>query len=132
MAAFAPVVLGDWSSTAPVPAGTVTYAPSSIDANGVAHWYKDETVLDARPHLSMSVRLPSKGSQVSRVQVKNTLPLMDAVDTSLKLGECIINLECIFPKRSTQEQREECAARVALFLWGSEFGAAIGDLESIY
>jgi len=133
MSAFAPVTINaDFGGTAPVPAATVTYVPSSIDANGVAHWYKDESVFDSRPHLSMSVRLPTKGSQVSRVQVKLVHPLMDAVDTTLKVGECILNLECVYPKRSTQAQRLAIAGQLADYFWSDEFAAAISELESIY
>jgi hypothetical protein len=132
MTAFATVAIGDFSSTYPVPAGAVNFVPSLIDANGVAHWYKDEDVLDARPHLSMSVRLPAKGSQVSRVQAKLVLPMMDADDATLKIGECLANLEFVFPKRSTEAQRLEVAGRIAMFLFSSPAYAAVSNLESIY
>jgi hypothetical protein len=136
MTAFAGTDGRNWdgSLTTPTAAtGTVTYNPSSIDANGVATWYAANSIIDARKRLSMSVRQPSKGSQVARVQVKLMHPVMDTVDTSLKIGECLVNVECVFPKVSTQAQRDLLIGHLIYFLNdGAEFAAAVDNLEAVY
>lgn len=132
MVAFATVSIGDWPASTPTFTTLVNYVPSQIDAAGVAKWSDQATIFDARKTLSISVRPPAKGSQVTRVQVKLVHPVMDTVDTSLKIGECVANLDLILPKRATLAQRDLLLANLASFLFKNEVGEAVDNLESIY
>lgn len=132
MVAFATVNLGDWPAATPTFTSLLAYAPSQIDGSGVAKWRENASIYDAAKSLSLSVRAPSKGSQVTRIQVKLVHPVMDTVDTSLKIGECVANVELILPKRATLAQRDLLAAHLASLFWKNEFGDAVDNLESIY
>ncbi len=106
MSAIANVVGKNWDGAITGATGTHTYVPTVIDQNGVAMWSLDGAVYDANKRLSLSVRRPTKGSQVIRVQLKLAHPLMDATDTTLKIGECLISVEAVFPKRAAQADRD--------------------------
>jgi hypothetical protein len=67
------------------------------------------------------------------VQLKLAHPVMDAVDTTLKIGECLANVEFVFPKRATQALREGLVGDL-IYIMNQEvfFVDAIGKLESVY
>jgi len=133
VAAFAATTGKNWDGTLSGATGSVTYTPSVIDPNGVAIWTLAGAVYDAEKKLSMSVRRPTKGSQVIRVQVKLVHPVMDAVDTTLKIGECLANLELVFPKRSTVTERNLLMGHFVEFVQNEvAFASAVQDFESIY
>lgn len=133
MPAFAATAGKDYNGTLSGATNAVSYIPSRIDQNGVAIWTLAGAVFDADKTLSMSVRKPTKGSQVIRVQVKLVHPVMDPVDTTLKIGECLLNLECVFPKRSTAAQRNLIVGHAIEFLNnGAEFSEAVATFESVY
>lgn len=120
MSAFVDVFGCNWdgSLTTPTAAtGAVTYKPSSIDQNGVATWVKDGAVYDANKKLSLSVKRPTKGSQVIRVTSKLVHPVMDAVDTTLKVGDILLTFEAVFPKRATQAERELAMGHILFFIY---------------
>jgi hypothetical protein len=105
--------------------GAFTFVPTFMDSQGVMTWYTMDSgeVLDARERLSLSVRLPSKGSQVARVTAKVVVPLMDDDDSTLKIGEGIATCEFVLPKRMTDVQRGSLVALMANFLRGSGFAS---------
>lgn len=127
MTAFAAITLAD-----SIPANHV-YNPSSIDANGVAHLYTvGSNGFDSREQISLLVKLPKAGGSVARVTAKVSLPIMDTVDTALKVGEAIGTVEFVMPKQATQAQREMLLALVKAFLANASVTAAVSTLESIY
>jgi hypothetical protein len=133
MTAFAEIDGKLWDGTLSGATGAEAYIPSLIDPNGVAIWTIPGAVFDAEKRLSFSVRRPTKGSQVIRVQAKLVHPVMDSVDTTLKLGDILINLECVFPKRSTEAQRKKAVGHISEFIYNSpEFAAAVATYESVY
>lgn len=127
MSAFAPVTLDDAASLA------VVFNPSSIDSNGVARWFEDGVdIIDARRQISLSVRLPSKGSQVARVTMKVVTPIMDSVDTSKKVADVLANIEFVVPKSAAGTKRADILAFAANLLADAAIVSAVNDLESIY
>lgn len=133
MSAFANLTGKDWDGDITGATNAVTYTPTQIDQNGVAIWTKEGAVYDANQRISLSVKRPTKGSQVIRVQLKLVHPVMDAVDTTLKIGECLINVEAVFPKRSTAAQREKAWGNL-VFIMNEEaqVASAISAFESVY
>jgi len=133
MTAFAVTVGKDWDGTLSGATNSVNYVPSRIDPNGVAIWTLAGASFDAEKKLSMSVRRPTKGSQVIRVQVKLVHPVMDATDTTLKIGDCLANVELVFPKTVEQEDRYLLVGHLLEFLHnGAAFAGAIDSYESVY
>lgn len=127
MTAFAAITLADG-----VPANHV-FNPSSIDSAGVAHLYTaGSTGFDSREQVSLLVKLPKNGGSVARVTAKVSLPIMDSVDNTLKLGECIGTVEFVMPKYAPQSQREMLLDLVTALLADASVVAAVGSLESIY
>jgi len=128
MSAFAAVTLDDGQST-PAP---VVFSPSTIDVNGVARYYEGSDVFDARRSISSFVRLPSKGSQVARVQLKVVTPVMDDTTPTLKVGDVMCNVEFVIPKRATAQQRADILAFAANYLADASVVSSVTNLESIY
>lgn len=128
MPAFAAVTLDDGAGT-PV---STTFNPSQIDLNGVAKYFETNDVFDARRSISSFVRLPSKGSQVARVQLKVVTPVMDDTISTLKVGDVMCNIEFVIPKRASAAQRADILAFAASYLAEDSVVAAVNDLESVY
>lgn len=126
MVAFATLTLTDR-----VPANIV-FTPSRIDSSGVATYYSTATVMDGRPAASISVRLPAKGGSVARVIGKVVVPIMDSVDTSLKIGESIGTFELVLPKVATENQRLDIRALLKSLLDNAVTTGAVQNLESVY
>jgi hypothetical protein len=58
---------------------------------------------------------------------------MDASDNTLKIGECLANLEFVFPKVATLTQRNLLMGHVLYFAYESdEMASAVNTLEAIY
>lgn len=126
MTAFANVVLTDSASA------NRTFVPASIDQNGVARWFETASVLDARLGVSLSTRLPTKGGNVARVTGKLVIPVMDTVDTSLKVGEIIGTFEFVIPKRATTTQKHDARSLMYAFIGDANVLAAVRDQLSVY
>lgn len=121
MSAFAPIVLA-----------TATFAPSSIDSQGVAKLYAPGPAgFDTRSALSLSVKLPKVGGLVARVTAKAVIPNLDPV-TNLKIGESVATVEFIMPKMAADADRLALLDLVREFLAHASVTAAVEDLESIY
>jgi len=124
--------------------GSYAFVPSFIDASGVATWFVLGDVLDARPKFTLSVKLPKAGSQVARITAKAVLPVMDATDSSLKVGDCIGTIEFVIPKKATEDDRYDILAILTNLLVGNakalsytsgpvtDIQKAVVDLESVY
>jgi len=129
MTAFAAIDIDNGAST---PVG-VTFNPSSIDPNGVAHLYADgDNGFDSRNHISLGVKLPKNGSSVARVTAKVVIPVMSADDVPVKIGECIANVEFVIPKRASDDDRANLLAFLHNLVNTDELIAAVTKLESIY
>lgn len=126
MSAFAALVLKNAAAV------DVTFNPSSIDAAGVATWVTNASVFDAKERVTMSVSLAKNGSTVSRIKQKVTIPIMDTVDTSLKLAEAYATIEVVIPKSSTSTHRLDLRKHCSTLLDHAVSTAAFTDLESIY
>jgi hypothetical protein len=142
MGAFAPIKVGDLSvndaaySATGATAGVRTFVPSFIDSAGVATYYIMDTgeVLDAREKFTLSVRQPTKGSQVARITAKLVVPVMDADDSTLKIGEAIATAEFVIPKRMLDTERQKVWAMFANLIQGSgtsDATAVQGDQSSV-
>jgi hypothetical protein len=136
MPAFADVVGKEWDGSLTVPTAATTpttYTPTVIDQNGVANWSVDGAVYDANKRLSLSVKRPTKGSQVIRVVMKLAHPVMDADDDTLKIGESLVTIEAVYPKRATQAQRDTIMGHALFIAYESTPAiAAFSELKSTY
>lgn len=112
-------------------AANVVFNPSSI-SDGVASWFNSTSVYDARQKVTLSVKLPKSGSQVARVVGRVTLPIMDSVDTTKKIGEAYANVEFVLPKQMSETQRLDLRKEMDTLIQNAVFTAAIQYLESIY
>lgn len=125
MSAFASLSLNNNAAAA------VVFTPASLSEN-IATWFDDNAVFDAKRRVTMSVTLPKNGSQVVRVKQKVVIPIMDAVDTSLKVGEVYANVEFVIPKRASQTQRLDLRAFVQNLVANAVSTAAIDTAQGIY
>lgn len=112
-------------------AANVVFAPQSLDG-GVATWLTSDSVFDAKKKLTMSVSLPKNGGQVSRVKQKIVIPIMDPVDTTLKVAELYANLEFVIPKQASETQRLDLRKHCSTLVDNAISTAAHQFLESIY
>jgi len=110
----------------------VVFTPQSIDALGVARYYDDNSIFDAKRVVSMSVTLPKNGSSVARIKEKIVIPIMDTVDTSKKLGEIIVNLDAVIPKLASANQRLDARAFIVSLAGNAVSTAAFTSLENVY
>lgn len=128
MTAFAALTLADGQTT---PAN-VTFNPSSIDSDGVASYLTSDSVFDSKKKVTIKVQQPKNGSSVSRVTLRVAVPIMDTVDTSKKVGECLATVNAVIPKVSSEQQRKDIRAFVANLLDHAAVTAAFVNVESIY
>lgn len=126
MSAFANLVLQNNA------AANVTFTPSAIDSSGVATWYSTHAVLDGRPRATLQVLNPKNGSTVARVKGKVVLPVMDTVDTSKKVGECLGTFEFVLPKQATETNRLDIRKMVDTMIQNAVTTAAVQYIESVY
>lgn len=126
MSAFATVALTNEA------AATVNFTPLNLDNTGVARWGTANSVYDAKSLLSMKVDLPSGKSTRIKVKQKLTIPVMDAVDATLKIDELICNVEFSLPKSATQTQRLDMRKYAATLLAHAITTAAVDVFEGIY
>lgn len=126
MSAFAALSLQNEAAVAQ------TFNPASIDSSGVAKWLGTETTLDAKKSVTMSVSLPKNGSTVVRVKQRVTIPVMDAVDTTKKVGECYANVELVMPKIASSTNRLDLRKYVDQLVTNAVTTAAVTNFEAIY
>lgn len=113
-------------------AADVVFTPSNIDKDGVATWFAPGSVLDARPRATLKVANPKSGSNVARISGRITVPVMDAVDTTKKVGDVIGSFEFVMPKQATSTQRLDIRRLIDKLVENAVITAAVTDIESIY
>lgn len=113
-------------------AANVTFIPTGIDPKGVATWMTNDAVYDSRRKVTMSVSLPSNSGSVIRVKQKVTVPVMDAIDTTKKVGEAYVYIESVFPKLASQTTRLDLRKFADTLLTNAVSTAAFTDFENIY
>lgn len=114
-------------------AANVVFNPQSVDSQGVAKWMTSATSFDGKQAATLSVRLPKNGqSSVVRVQGKVVIPVMDTVDTTKKVAECVGSFEFLLPKQATETQRLDLRKQIDTFIQNAVVTAAVQNLEAIY
>lgn len=113
-------------------AANVTFNPVSIDSDGVAKWQTADSVYDARSHVTHKVRLPLAGGSVARVKQRITIPVMDSVDASKKIGECYVDVEAVMHKQASETIRLNLQAYAETLIAHAITTAAVQNLESVY
>lgn len=126
MTAFAAITLQNNA------AANVVFTPSQIDKDGVATWFAPGAVLDARPKATLKVTNPKAGSNVARVSARITVPVMDTVDTTKKVGDVIGTVEFVMPKQATETHRLDIRKLLDKMLLDATMTAAVQNIESIY
>lgn len=113
-------------------AGNVVFNPQSIDSNGVATFLTADSVYDARKRVTMSVTLPKSTGNVTRIKQRVIVPIMDTVDTSLKVAEAYVNIEAVIPKQTSETTRLDLRKFADTLLQNAITTAAFQNLEAIY
>lgn len=100
-----------------------TLSPDGFIQPGVARWVdRSGGIPVAYPAMTMSVRPPSKASNIYKVTVKFLQPTLETVDGSTPSGftpaptkayDCTAVLEFMMPARSTLVERQALFSRVA-------------------
>lgn len=126
MTAFAAVTLLNNASA------NVVFNPQAIDPTGVAIWLTSDAVFDAKKKLTMSVSIPKGNSPVSRIKQRVMIPIMDAVDTTKKVGEAYVNIEAVIPKLASDTTRLDLRKFADTLLTNAVSTAAYQNLEAIY
>ena len=139
MSAIAPIVINDGQST-PV---AHTFAPVTIDAQGVAKWADRATGISVGfPGLSYSLKNPSGQSRSYKMTAKVTLPVLEQTSPSTATGiqpaptvayNCIANIELVLPERSTLADRKNLIAFVRNYLANAAvITAGVENYETVY
>lgn len=126
MSAFANLTLVDSA------AANVVFSPQSLDSAGVAKWLTSDSIYDAKKATTMSVTLPKPGGTVTRIKQKIVIPIMDSVNTSLRIAEASIFIEAVIPKTASQTQRLDLRKHASTLLDNAVSTAAFTSLEAIY
>lgn len=112
-------------------AAAQSFTPANI-SDGVAKWMGTETILDGKKSVTMSVTHPKNGSNVVRVRQRVAIPIMDAVNTSLKVAEAYADITIVLPKQATLTNRLDLRAYTQNLLANAVSTAAFTDFEAIY
>lgn len=113
-------------------AANVVFSPNMIDPNGVAIWYTQNSIIDARSKATLSVRQPKPGSSVARVVGKISIPVMDTVDSTKKVSEVLGTFEFVLPKQATETQRLDIRKMMDTMLMHANLTSACQYLETVY
>lgn len=113
-------------------AATVAFAPINIDSTGLARYSGPGSVMDAQPSLTISLRRPKVGSNVSRAQLKIAVPKMDPVDVTKKVAENYVNIEFVFHKNSSATERLDVNAFAKSLLANALLTTMITNVEGVY
>lgn len=125
MPAFAVLTLTDSASA------NIAFNPTAIK-DGVARWLGPETVYDGKKSVSQSVSVPKNGSSVIRVKQRISIPLMDTVDATKKIGEAYVNVEYVMPKQAPLATRLDLKAFLIDLTGESLTTSALTSFESAY
>lgn len=126
MTAFAAVTLQNNA------AANVVFNPQAIDPTGVAIWLTNDAIFDSKKKLTMSVTIPKGNSPVVRIKQRVMIPIMDAVDTTKKIGEAYVNIETVIPKLASETTRLDLRKFADTLLTNAVSTAAFQNLEAIY
>lgn len=127
MPAFAALVLKNNAAT------NVTFNPLTIDTTtGVASYATSEAVWDAKSTCTVSSSTPSAKSSRAKQRVRVTVPIMDAVDTTKKIDEVIIDVQCNYSRLSTSGHRNDARAFADSALQHAIATAFATSYEGIY
>lgn len=113
-------------------AATVTFAPTSIDSNGVAKFLTNDAAFDAKKSVTFSVALPKNGSSVIRIKQRISIPTMDAVDSSKKVADNYVNIEYVVAKNSPLATRLDLQKFADTLTMHAATTAALTSFESQY
>lgn len=143
MTAIAALTIADGQST-PV---NHTFAPVTIDANGVAQWAdRSSGIAIGFPNVSYRLRAPAKGNtstgdRVYRLSLKVSTPVLEVTSPSTASGiqpaptkafEPIANIELVLPERSTLAQRKDLLAYVKNLLSNAIVQQGVENFETVY
>jgi hypothetical protein len=135
MPAFASIILKDSA------AANVTFAPQSIDANGVARYTGTSsdsatagsvTSFDSKRFASSSVSMPKNGSKVVRVKQKVGVPVFTAVTPFTKIGDAVCNIEWVLPVDAGQGDLTDLKAHVIDMVTLSLTTDAVTSFQPVY
>lgn len=112
-------------------AANVVFNPANIE-NGIASWYTANSIYDAAWRVTMQVKRPINGSTVARVKQRVSVPVMDAVDTTKKIGEGYVDVEFVLPKVMSETNRLDLRKMVDTLITNAITTAAVQNLEAIY
>lgn len=115
-------------------AGTeVNFAVNGVNySNNVASWAAAGASYDAKSIATFSLVPPSSKSTRARVKLKVSIPIMDAVQTTLKVDELIANVELVLPKVAVLADRQNLRAYIADFLTDAVVVNAVENFEGVY
>lgn len=144
MTAIAALTIADGQST-PV---NHTFAPVTIDANGVAQWAdRASGIAIGFPMVSYRMRAPQKGNNASsgdrvyRLSLKVSTPVLEVTSPSTATGiqpaptkafEPLANIELVLPERSTLAQRKDLLAYVKNLLNNAVVQQGVENFETVY
>lgn len=109
-----------------------TFSPVNIDSAGVAKWFSNEAILDAKKVVTFSQTLPKNGSPVVRHKMRISIPTMDTIDATKRIGDNYVNIEFVTGKASSSTIRLDLRAYVASLLNNAAVTAALTSLETQY
>lgn len=111
----------------------VNFAVNGVNyTNNVASWSAAGASYDAKTIATFSLVPPTTKSTRARLRLKVTVPIMDAVQTTLKVDELIANVELVLPKTSVLADRQNLRAFIADFLTDAVVVAAVENFEGVY
>lgn len=114
-------------------AAAISFGPVGIDPQGVARWMTStEASYDARRLATMSVTPPKNGSSVARTKLRVAIPVMDAIDTTKKIGESYANIEFVISKLASDTVRADLQAFAKNLIAHAATTAAITNFEGQY
>lgn len=124
MTAFASLSLLNNAATA------VVFAPSTKDG-GVATWLAPGAVYDARSKVTMSLSLPKQTTTVVRIKQRVSIPIMDSIDATKKVGEAYVNIEAVIPKNASETTRLDLRKFADQLLMNAVSTAAYQNFENV-
>ncbi len=111
----------------------VTFAVNGVNySNNVASWATAGSSYDAKTVATFSLVPPTSKATRARVKLKVSIPIMDAVQTTLKVDELIANVELVLPKIAVLADRQNLRAYIADFLTDTVVVNAVENFEGVY
>jgi len=113
-------------------AATVTFNPLTIDSSGVASWATSDAIYDAKSIVTVSTKVPNSKSTKARLKAKVVVPLMDSVNTTLKVDELVINLDMAIPKNMGLTPRLDARKYIDTLVQNALVTAFLTSFEGVY